>query len=180
MTKRIFPAFAAIGLLALGAALQAQDKPEPIDYPTLAAIRDEALQHSEAMDDVSWLSDVYGPRLTGSPGFRQAAAWAQKKFAEWGLVNIHTEPFSFGKSWSLVRFNAHMIEPQISPLIGFPKSWTPGTKGTVQADVIRVQINSDTDFEKYRGKLGEKIVLTQPARDVKMLDGTIFRGGIAT
>ena len=54
---------------------------------------------------------------------------------EWGLANIHKESWKFGKGWSLVRFSAHMVEPQISPLIGYPKSWTPGTKGTVTGDV---------------------------------------------
>jgi hypothetical protein len=66
-----------------------------------------------------------------------------------------------------------MIEPQVQPLIGFPGSWTPGTKGTVTADVVRVQIDNDADFEKYRGKLAGKIVLTQPERQVPMLEGLI-------
>ena len=76
-----------------------------------------------------------------------------KKFAEWGLANPHLETFPFGKGWSLVRFSAHLIEPQVEPLIGFPGSWTPGTNGPVIADVVRVQIESEADFEKYRGKL---------------------------
>ena len=94
---------------------------------------------------------------------------------EWGLTNIHKERWKFGKGWSLIRYSAHMTEPQISPLIGYPKSWTPGTKGTVTGEVMRVEINSDTDFEKYRGKLAGKIVLTQPAREVKMLEGIIVQ-----
>jgi hypothetical protein len=74
-----------------------------------------------------------------------------------------------------VRFSAHMIEPQVQPLIGFPKSWTPGTNGTVTADVVRADINTDADFEKYRGKLAQKVVLTQPAREVRMLEGIIVQ-----
>ncbi len=170
------PTFAVIaGFAAIVTALQSQTPTEPVDYPALSAIRDEGLAHSQVMDNVSWLADVYGPRLNGSPGHRQAAAWAQKKFAEWSLANIHTETWPFGKSWSLVRFSAHMIEPQIQPLIAFPKSFTPGTKGTVTAEVVRVDINSEADFEKYRGKLAGKIVLTQPARDVKMLEGIVVQ-----
>ncbi len=93
------------------------------------------------MDHISWLSDVYGPRLTGGPGIRQAGDWTLKKFAEWGLANAHLETWPFGKGWSLVRFSAHLIEPQVQPLIGFPGSWTPGTNGAVIADVVRVQID---------------------------------------
>ena len=152
------------------AMLAAQEK---LDYPTLEKIRDEGLTRSQVMDHAAWLSDVFGPRLTGSPGIKQAGDWAVKTLGEWGLADPHLEAWKFGKGWSLVRFSAHLIEPQIQPLIGVPKSWTPGTDGAVTADVVRVAIGSDADFEKYRGKLAGKIVLTQPAREVKMLEGRV-------
>lgn len=146
---------------------------DKLDYVTIGRIKDEGLNRSQVMDHVSWLSDVYGPRLTGGPGIMQASEWALKKFGDWGLSNPHRETWSFGKGWSLLRFSAHMIEPQVQPIIGFPGAWTPGTKGTVTADVIRVQIDTEADFEKYRGKLAGKIVLTQPARAIAMLEGPI-------
>lgn len=164
-----------IAAASVATVARSQEPAEPVDLATISAIRDEGLRHSEVMDTVSWLADVYGPRVTGSPALRQAADWAQKRMAEWGLEGIHKEQWKFGKGWSLVHFSAHMTEPQISPLIGYPKSWTPGTKGTVTGDVVRVDIRSEADFEKYRGKLGGKIVLTQPAREVKMLDGIIVQ-----
>lgn len=168
---RILPAAVLIvGLVAIPAAQPS----EKIDYGALAQIRDEGLNRSQVMEHISWLSDVYGPRLTGGSGIMQASDWALKKFQEWGLANPHRETFPFGRGWSLVRFHAHMLEPQVQPLIGFPGSWTPGTNGTITADVVRVQIDSDADFEKYRGKLTGKIVLTQPARDVRMLEGEII------
>jgi carboxypeptidase Q len=154
-------------------ALVAQSGAEKLDHEAIAKIRDEGLNRSEVMDHISWLSDVYGPRLTGSPAIMQASDWALKKFNEWGLVNAHREAWAFGKGWSLVRFSAHMIEPQVQPLIGFPGSWTPGTKGTVTADVMRVQIDSEADFEKYRGKVAGKIILIQSERPVLMLEGLI-------
>ena len=149
----------------------AQPTAEKLDLGMIAKIRDEGLKRSQVMNHISWLSDVYGPRLTGGPGIRQAADWTLKKFAEWGLANPHLETFPFGKGWSLVRFSAHLIEPQVEPLIGFPGSWTPGTNGPVIADVVRVQVASEADFEKYHGTLKGKIVLTQPARAVRMLEG---------
>jgi carboxypeptidase Q len=151
----------------------AQPATEQLDYRTIAKIRDEGLIRSQVMDHISWLSDVYGPRLTGGPAILQASDWVLKKFNEWGLANAHRETWPFGKGWALLRFSAHMIEPQVQPLIGFPGSWTPGTKGTVTADVVRVQIDSEADFETYRGKLSGKIVLTQPERPVPMLDGRV-------
>jgi carboxypeptidase Q len=147
---------------------------EKLDLATIGRIRDEGFNRSQVMDHIFWLTDVYGPRLTGSPAIQQASEWAMKKFNEWGLANAHQERWKFGKGWSLVRFNANLVEPQVQPIIGYPQSWTPGTKGTVVADVVRVQIANEADFAKYRGKLAGKIVLTQPARAVRMLEGPIL------
>src|SRR5579872_6893735 len=109
-------------LIALGvgmAAVGAQS--EKIDYVTIGKIRDEGMNRSQVMDEVSWLSDVYGPRVTGSPAIQQASEWAMRKFHEWGLANVHQERWKFGKGWSIVRFNAQMTEPQVQPIIGYPR-----------------------------------------------------------
>ncbi len=147
---------------------------EKLDYATIAQIRDEGLNRSQVMDHLWRLSEVYGPRLTGGPQILQASDWALKKFAEWGLANGHRETFPFGRGWSLVRFSAHMIEPQVQPLIGFPGSWSPGTNGTITAGVARVQITSEADFARYKGRLAGTIVLTQPPREVRLLEGPII------
>jgi carboxypeptidase Q len=160
-----------IALLAASTATIVRTQSEKLDFAMIGRIRDEGLNRSQVMDHVSWLSDVYGPRLTGSPAIQQASEWAMKKFGEWGLANAHQERWAFGKGWTLVRFSAHLVEPQIQPLVGFPQEWSSGTHGTVTADVRRVQIATDADFEKYRGRLAGKIVLTQPARVVRMLEG---------
>src|SRR5450759_3600628 len=106
---------------------------DKLDYAMLGRIRDEGLSRSQVMDHISWLSDVYGPRLTGSPGIQQASEWAMKRMTAWGLTNVHQERWAFGKGWSLVRFSAHLVEPQVQPIIGFPHEWSSGTKGTVTA-----------------------------------------------
>jgi len=147
---------------------------EKLDYAALGRIRDEGLNRSQVMDHISWLSDVYGPRLTGSPAIQQASEWAMKKFAEWGLTSAHQEKWAFGKGWSLVRFSANLVEPQVQPLIGYPHEWSSGTKGDVTADVVRAQIASEADFAKYHGQLAGKIVLAQPVRAVRMLQGPII------
>jgi hypothetical protein len=159
---------------AFAQASAGQQAAAALDHPMLAAIRNEGLARSQVMDLASWMTDVHGPRLTGTPAISKAADWAAGKLTEWGLANVHRETFPFGKGWSLVRFSAHMTAPQVQPLIGWPKTWTAGTKGTVDADVVRVDIRSDADFERYKGRLSGKIVLTQPARAVRMLDqGTL-------
>jgi carboxypeptidase Q len=154
---------------AFVAILQAQS--EKLDYAAIGQIRDEGLNRSQVMDTLFWLTDRYGPRLTGSPQILAASDWAMKKMTEWGLSNVHREEWEFGTGWSLVRFTAHLVEPEVQPLIGFPKAWSVGTDGPVIADVTRVTIQNDADFAKYRGQLKGKIVLPQPARAVRMLEG---------
>jgi hypothetical protein len=171
--RRMKRPFFLAALMCLAVALPSAQS-EKLDYAMLGRIRDEGLSRSQVMDHISWLSDVYGPRMTGTPGIQRASEWAMKKFGEWGLANVHQERWKFGKGWSLVRFSAHLVEPQIEPIIGYPRSWSSGTKGPVTADVVRVQIATDADFAKYRGKLSGKIVLTQPARRVRMLVGPII------
>ena len=144
---------------------------EKLDYAAIAQIRDEGLNRSQAMETLFWLTDRYGPRLTGSPAMDEAGAWATQKMTEWGFANVHREDWDFGRSWSLERFSAHMIEPRIQPLIGFPKTWSPGTDGVATADVVRATIATDADFARYRGQLRGKIVLAQPVRAVRMLEG---------
>jgi hypothetical protein len=146
---------------------------ERLDYATIARIREEGLLRSQVMDHAGWLTDNFGPRISGSPQMRQAGDWAVARLREWGLANVHEEPFPYGKGWSLVRFHAHMTEPQPQPIIGYPKGWSPSTAGTVTAEVVQAVVASETDFAKYRGRLAGKIVLTQPARDVPMLEGRI-------
>jgi carboxypeptidase Q len=157
---------------ALIAAPAAQS--EKLDYVAIGQIRDEGLNRSQAMDTLFWLSDRYGPRLTGSPQILQASDWAMKRLTDWGLSNAHREEWDFGRGWSLARFSAHLVEPEVQPLIGFPKAWSVGTTGAVTADVVRATIQNDADIEKYRGQLKGKIVLSQPARVVRMLEGPLI------
>jgi carboxypeptidase Q len=155
---------------AAGPAAQAREK---IDYGVLTQIRDEGLNRSQVMELVSWLADVYGPRLTGSPSYTEAANWAQKKMTELGFSNVHVEKWKFGKGWQIRKFYAQMTEPQVMPIIGTVRAWTRGTGGPIVADVVHVVITSEADLEKYRGKLAGKIVLTQPQREVALLEGRV-------
>jgi carboxypeptidase Q len=153
---------------------------KPVSFPNRSAaedvlerIRAEGLERSEVMEHIIWLADVYGPRLTGSPATEQAGAWALARLREWGLANVDQERFAFGRGWSLERFSAHMLEPQVQPVIGMPKSWTHGTGGPVVAEVVHAPIVTEADFDRFRGRLRGRIVLTQPARPVRLLDGRI-------
>ena len=91
-------------------------------------IREEGLKRSQVMETVSYLADVIGPRLSGSPQSKLSQEWTRDRLAEWGMSNAHLEGFEFGEGWSFSRVSVHMVSPHKTPLIALPKAWTPGTK----------------------------------------------------
>src|SRR5260370_24476222 len=100
-------------LLAVGAAAAAEEK---VDLGAIYRIKTEAFQHSKVMDHAFYLTDVYGPRLTGSPGLKAAAEWAVKRFNASGLANANLESWGpLGPGRSQVKFSAHLKEPQYAP-----------------------------------------------------------------
>src|SRR5947208_15223668 len=164
--RRTF-AVTALVALAVSLPLAAQwPTPEKIDLDALYRLKEEGLQRSRVMEIESYLTDIYGPRLTGSPNIKEAADWAQKTMKEWGLMNVHLESWPFGRGWQNQRFVASAVTPRAYPLIAYPKAWTPGTNGPVTGDAIVAVINNEKDFEAFRGKLRGKFVLSMPTRDV--------------
>jgi carboxypeptidase Q len=142
--------------------LQAQER-ERVSLGIAHQIRDEAFgRNSRVMDTSFYLTDVHGPRLTGSPQARRAAEWAVQKLTEWGLVNAKMEPWgtSFGKGWECTRYVAMMKTPEFQPLIGFAAPWSGSTSGDVTGDAVLALINGPEDLDQWKGKLKGKIVLT--------------------
>ena len=135
---------------------------DPIDR-----IKEEGLQRSQVMATMGYLTDVIGPRLTASPNMKRANEWTRDKLAAWGLANAHLEAWGpFGRGWTLKRFSAQVISPQCIPLIGFPKAWSPGVEGTLEAPVVYFDAKTDAEFDKFKGKLKGAIVLVSPIREV--------------
>ncbi|HEX3875504.1 MAG TPA: peptidase M28, partial [Bryobacteraceae bacterium] len=124
-------------------------------------IRHEAFgQNSKVMDTAFYLTDVYGPRLTGSPNAKAAGEWAVKKMTEWGLANTKLETWGpFGRGWTCTRFMAQMKEPEFQPIIGFAQPWSPGTNGDVSGEAVYAVITGPEDLDQWKGKLKGKIVL---------------------
>lgn len=121
------------------------------------------------MEIMSQLTDVNGPRLTNSPNHQKAAEYAKSTLSSWGLSNVMIDNWDeeFGRGWSLKKFSLHSMGPVYFPIIGYPKAWTPGIKGPVQADAIYLDASSEADLEKYKGKLKGKIVLFSAPVSVK-------------
>ena len=148
------------------------------DLDVVYRIKSEAFDHSKVMDNLENLSDRYGPRLTGSPEFTEAADWALQRFRDYGLENVHTEKWGpFGRTWSLQKFSVEMLRPRYSLLAAWPLAWSGTTNGPVRGQPIlapaptnnRQTSDADLDryIEKYKGKLRGKIVLiSEPQHNI--------------
>src|SRR5215218_10006382 len=122
---RLIPVAAVI----LAAPLAGQEK---IETAAISAIKNEELRRSQVMEIASWLTDVYGARLTGSPSAKAAGDWTVKKLTEWGMANAKLETWGpFGRGWSNDRLVAQAVTPSAFPIIAYAGAWTPGTNGAV-------------------------------------------------
>ncbi|HJS58220.1 MAG TPA: hypothetical protein VKA01_08980, partial [Vicinamibacteria bacterium] len=153
---------------------------EQADLAVVHRIRNEAFRNSKVMEHLFSLTDVNGPRLTGSPGLRKAADWTVESLKGWGAADARLETWGrFGRGWSLERFSAHLIEPTYAPLHGVPKAWSSGTNGPVDAQVVLAPVFGEkrageiydlaileAGIRAYasaqKGKLQGKIVLLDP------------------
>ncbi len=148
-------------LLAVNVAAQ-----EKTDSAAIARIMDEGMNRSQVMDLMSSITDVYGPRLTWSPEYLQAAKWAVKRLGELGLSNPHLESGEpLGRPWTLERYSANVLGTRNFPLISFPKAWSPGVSTT--GDLVYLDAATDSALDTYKGKLGGKFILLDAPRDVK-------------
>jgi hypothetical protein len=178
--------------LALG-----QPAPKIYEVPkdVFDKIKEEGTKNSQVMKTLGYLSDVIGPRLTGSPGMKRANDWTRDTLAAWGLQNAHLESWGpFGRGWTLKRFSAMVDGPTAFPLFAYPKAWSPGTdtlipqpvadakaKGNGKkapapiangntaytAEVVRFWATNEGELEQFKGKLKGKIVLVGPNREVR-------------
>ena len=143
---------------------------ETINYADINKIKAEGLQRSQVMELSSWLSDVYTPRVTGSPTAMKAAEWAVAKMKAWGLSNVAIEPWvnrnGFDRGWTNDKFYMQATAPERFPIPGTPSAWTPGTSGLVSGEAVLVTATSEEDLAQYKGRLKGKWVLVVPAPDV--------------
>jgi carboxypeptidase Q len=165
MNSRRVVVLVSVVVLVLTGVRAVSARPSPDDSDAIAAadaqILSEVRDHSEAMANIEYLSDSIGPRLTGSPQLKQANDWTAAKFREYGLTNVHLEPWTIAHSWTRGTAWARIVSPTEHPLTIASAGWAPSTPGVVRGPLVYVDIKKDEDFEKYRGKLKGAIVIAQ-------------------
>ncbi len=154
---------------------QPQPADENIDYVMYGRIREEGLQHSHIMEYASALADDIGPRLTGSPNLAKANAWTRDQLTAMGCVNAHLDDWGeFGMGWQQLNTWVRMTSPDTAVFIAQATPWSPGTNGPINGDAVYVNIESEKDFDQYKGKLAGKIVFLGAMREVPPVDKALF------
>ena len=174
MRAKLLPNKAAIltAIVSLGTSLHlvaqtTSATPSESSDPMLAKIREEGMQRSQVLQTLSYLTDVIGPRLTGSPNLKRANAWTRDQMTKFGLENAHLESWAFGgRGWVLKRFTMQVTEPQQISVIAYPKAWSEGLDKPITANVVLLDARTEADLEKFRGKLKGTIVLDGGTRTV--------------
>lgn len=152
-------------ILLFAFILSAQEK---IDVQTIQKIKDEGMKNSQVLDYMVWLTDILGPRLTSSPSYKTATKWTIDKLKSIGLENVTAEPAgTVGRGWENLKAYAAMTAPSYSHLTLSPKAWTGSTKGMIKGKAVFMDVKTEEDIEKYRGKLKGAIILNSPARELQ-------------
>lgn len=159
------------------------------DLTVTHQIKVEAFENSKVMDHLQNISDRYGPRLTASPEWEEAAQWVMQQMKGWGLANVHEEKWGpFGRSWSLESCNLDMITPRYSHMVAYPLAWSSSTKGMETGEVLYAPMSQSRWFEldkykqgledykkKWHGKLKGKIVMISDAKQPAPPTRPLFR-----
>ncbi len=165
-----------VGLLAcvlVARAWSAGDEDKNANAAADAQIIGEIRDHGELMDNLEYLSDRIGPRLTGTPQLKEANGWTAEMFKKYGLTNVHLEPYTIAHAWMRGKAEARIIAPTEHPLTIASAAWTPGTKGKVHGPVVYFDAKEPKDFEKFKGKLKGAIVIArepQPLSPPRQID----------
>jgi hypothetical protein len=127
-----------------------------LDKKIIAAAKNDA----QIMANLTHLSDMIGPRLTGSAALKKANEWAADKMRGYGLSNVRLEGWTIPAGWERGRASLRIIEPSIGRALTVAAlGWTPGTKGRISGDVVVLKARNAAELAPYKGKLKNAIVL---------------------
>jgi carboxypeptidase Q len=134
-----------------------------VEKPDLDAIKKimvEGLENSKVMENAFYLTDVSGPRLTNSPGYKRAADWAVQQLKKIGVENARLEAWGdFGKSWELQKVYVAMTAPYYRPILAFPKAWTKGTNGLQHTEILLIDPKDSAKLDEMKPLMKGRVIL---------------------
>jgi hypothetical protein len=154
--------------LFLPQTASAQIAQEAVDLSVVQQIREEGFERSQIEAMARHLTEVIGPRLTGSPGMMAANEWTVEQFESWGLANAMIEPWGeFGRGWAHRNYSGRILTPFNQPLHGQPMAWTGSTDGMVRGTALVVDAADPGEAARYAGQLRGKFLLVEDLQDVE-------------
>lgn len=135
----------------------------------------EGTQHSHVTADLEYLTEVIGPRLTGSPAMRRANEWTAAKLSEYGVDDVALEPWPFGVTWQRGPLTMRLLAPHERWIQAASWAWAPGTRGPVAGDVVHVDATTRAEFDaKFADHVrGAWVMLSAPYPRVYVAGATI-------
>ena len=144
-----------------------------VDTTGIGRLLDQTMNRSEVMRNLQYLSDVIGPRLSGTPAMRRANEWTASRFKAYG-VPARLEPFEFGVTWERGPASLRLTAPFNRAIIAHSWGWTEGTDGkTLSGPVVLVDIPVPESLAVYRDKVKGAWVLPRPPFPVLNPDGPV-------
>lgn len=157
--------------MALLPMVGAQVLSAQVDTAGAGRLIDQALHHSEVMANLEHLTDVIGPRLTGSPAMIRANEWTADRFRGYGLA-AQLEPWQFGVTWTRGPAEFAIKAPFERNLHAESWAWTAGTGGkTLSGPVVRVDVSNADSLAVYRGRVKGAWLITRAAASIWNPDG---------
>ena len=157
-----------LATLLIAAPLQAQNA---VDTAGTGALIAEAVERSEVMENLGYLSDVIGPRLSTTPGVRRANDWTAQRFTSYGLTSS-LEPYDYGVPWERGAIAFRLTAPFERAVTAHSWGWTVGTDGkTRKGPVVQVDLSTPDSLARYRDRVRGAWVLPKPSNPVWNPDG---------
>jgi hypothetical protein len=112
-----------LGLVALGIAggvsARAAEKTQ------IDRIVSEGREDSRVMEHLDYLTNRFGPRLTGSDNLRNTEEWARDRFRSFGIDNARLERWGeFPVGYTRGPSSGRMVEPEARALSFGTNAWT--------------------------------------------------------
>ncbi len=155
-----------LALFAAIAIVPRMEAQTAVDTTGVGAVMAQALDHSEVMKNLQHLTDLIGPRLTGSPAMRRANEWTAEQFKAYGL-SATLEAYPFGATWERGPISVRLREPFSRAVTAFSWAWTAGTGGkTLAGPVVMTDLANPDSFAVYKGRVRGAWVLSKPSTPV--------------
>jgi hypothetical protein len=154
-------------VISAAAPLDAQT----VDSSGAGALIAQAMDHSEVMKNLQYLSDGVGPRLSGSQAMRKSNEWVAQRFREYGL-QASMEEYPFGITWQRGPISARLTVPFERQLNAWSWAWTAGTGGkALEGPILRIDVTNADSLAKYRDRVRGKWLMQSAPSDIWNADG---------